>query len=161
MLPQSTTPKEIPLTQGKVALVDAQDYERVMQFNWAAVFDGWTWYAITTIIKPKRTSMRMHRFILSAPHGLMVDHKDRNGLNNTRDNLRFATASQNGHNAGISLRNTSGYKGVYKEDKKWIASITINRKQFIIGRYLTAEDAARAYDAKAKESFGEFARTNF
>jgi hypothetical protein len=106
----------------------------------------------------------MHRLILGIPPGACVDHKDGDGLNNRRINLRAATYSQNGINRGRPRNNTSGFKGVTRHSrtsKFWKAGIEINRKTVYLGRFQTAEEAARAYDSKAYEVFGEFAVLNF
>lgn len=118
--------KRIPLTQGKVALVSDEDYEYLMQWKWYARRAGKTFYAGRHVrLKLKQKVFHMHRVIaerlgiLEAP-----DHKDRNGLNNQRSNLRAATISQNKANRGRNKNNTSGYKGVYwdKERKKMVRS---------------------------------------
>lgn len=106
----------------------------------------------------------MHREIMRAPEGVLVDHRDGDGLHNWRENLRNCTDAQNKMNRKvISANNTSGYKGVSwsKKKRKWIAQSMINKKHIFIGHFSTPEEAARAYDEKARELFGEFARTNF
>lgn len=157
--------KEIPLTQGKVAIVDAADYEWLNQWKWSVSPDGRTFYARRTETSPegKDVPVSMHRLIASAPRGVEVDHKDGNGLNNTRGNLRLATHSQNRHNSTMPSNNTSGFKGVswHKRHRKWYAHATVNGKSKHIGHYDTPEDAARAYDAVVREIHGEFARPNF
>mgnify|MGYP001588262020 CR=1 FL=1 len=84
--------KEIQLTQEQVALVDDEDFEKVSKHKWHAYKDGKTFYAGTTI---KNKRVKMHRFILEAPAGVDVDHKDRNGLNNTRQNIRICSRTEN------------------------------------------------------------------
>lgn len=148
--------KEIPLTRGKVALVDDQDYERVAAYSWCAMpAPGGLWYALTA------HGILLHRFLLDAPANKMVDHVDRNGLNCQRYNMRLATNAENQHNAKKRTDNTSGYRGVWANKGKWIASIKIEGKPCYLGRFNSPEEAARAYDAKARETRGEFARTNF
>lgn len=159
--------REIPLTQGKVALVDDEDYERVVVTNWCAVkSEGGIWYALSAITtNGRRIYPLLHRFILNAPAGRKVDHKNRDGLDCRRENLRFATTSQNAMNMRRSRSSSSPFKGVSfvnrSLSKPWRAQIKINGKAIHLHLHTTAEGAARAYDAKAKELFGEFARLNF
>jgi hypothetical protein len=133
--------KEIKLTQGKVALVDDEDYEELSAFNWHAFRCGNTFYAQCYIKLPNgREAMQlMHRQILGLAHGdkLQVDHKDRNSLNNTRENLHVATAAQNGANKGKQRSNKSGFKGVSWDRcrQKWQAGTRHNGKQFHLGRF--------------------------
>jgi len=150
--------KEILLTQGKVAIVDDEDYELVSQWTWSANHSKKRWYAIR-----KQLPRHMHTLIMGSPKGLDVDHKDRNGLNNVRSNLRLATRSQNMMNHGKQSNNVSGYKGVIwdKEREKWRAQTKTNGKFIVIGRYKTAEEAARAYDKFVRTIFGDFAWINF
>ena len=152
--------KEIQLTQGKVALVDDEDFERVNEHKWYAQKGKNTWYAYR---RSPRMSAKMHRFIMNTPKELLVDHIDSNGLDNRRCNLRECSAQQNCMNTRISKRNTSGFKGVcwHKRDKNWYARIGFNKKKVFLGCYSLAVDAAKAYDAKAAELFGSFAKLNF
>lgn len=159
--------KEIPLTQGRVALVDDDDYERVMQMGkWQAevATTGRSWYAKRTVVEGGvRSKAVLHRLIVGAAPGDQVDHKDGNGLNCTRSNLRICSAAQNRMNVAPTKSNTSGYKGVHwsKRKQKWCASISVQSKNRYIGYFVSKEDAARAYDSKASELFGEFAWLNF
>ena len=166
--------KEIELSQNKVAVVDDEDFEWLSQWKWYATKSRNTFYAVRDV-KALRTDgtqqikvIHMHRFILDAPIGVFVDHKDGDGLNNSRQNIRIATKHQNEFNQGLRLNNTSGYRGVSLARKhkpldadKWRAGICLNQKYYSLGAFGTREEAARAYDAKAKELFGEFARLNF
>ena len=90
---------------------------------------------------------------------MQVDHKNRNGLDNRRDNLRLATHGQNLANS--KTHSESGFKGVEKNKHRFYASISIDGKTKKLGGYDTPEEAARAYDEAALEQFGEFARINF
>jgi hypothetical protein len=104
----------------------------------------------------------MAREIMKAPKGVMVDHKSGDRFDNRKENLRFATNQQNQHNqTRVRIDNTSGYKGVIRTARGFGAQIYMNRRRIWIGTYRTPEDAARAYDAWARELFGEFAHTNF
>lgn len=150
--------KEVVLTREKVAIVDDEDYERVSAFKWQArkgKRDS-TWYA------RKSGSVLMHRFILGLlPQGPKVDHKDGNGLNNTRQNLRIASVLENNRSRGMARNNTSGFKGVRCLGGRWYAYISINGKAKHFGGFASAEEAARGYDCLAVEHYGEFARLNF
>jgi hypothetical protein len=156
--------KEIPLTQGQVAIVDDCDYEYLSQFKWFAHRNKFTWYAQRNSSRAngRQTVIHMHRVILDAPPDLKVDHKDADGLNNIRTNLRLATYSQNNQNKRVSLSNTSGYKGVSwrKKTEKWVAQINSDGRRLHLGYFESAEEAAAKYDAVARELYGEFALTN-
>ncbi len=152
----------IPLTQGKFAIVDAANYDWLSQYKWYAIKAPTTWYAARhDNCKAKLTLM--HRIITSAPAHLCVDHIDRNGLNNTPNNLRLCTHTQNMHNAGPQKNSASKYKGVKrrKNSKIFQAAITCNGKRYNLGSFKDEKQAARTYDKKAKELFGEFAYLNF
>ncbi len=157
--------KEINLTQGKVALVDDEDYEKVSQFKWFAIRQRHHWYAGRSIPdKTKKSGQRtvlLHQFLL--PGGRRVDHRDGNGLNNLCGNLRAATGEQNGANCKRSLANSSGFKGVSWNPvaKRWRADIRPQRRHIFLGHFETPESAAKAYDTAAVENFGAFARLNF
>ena len=154
--------KRIPLTKGQFAIVDDEDYERVSKYKWQATWGGYCYYA-TRIPwnKGKRHEIRMHRFILNAPDDKIVDHIDFNGLNNRRDNIRTCTHSQSQYHRR-SHGGTSKYKGVSlcRKNNKWQAQIKHNRKSKWIGQYEKEKDAAKAYNKKAKELFGDFAYLN-
>jgi len=153
--------REIPLTQGKVALVDDEDYERVMQYKWSANKIGNTWYAISEEPITHKTIL-MHRLILSIKPYELCDHINGNGLDNRRHNLRLASRSQNAMNQ-IKTHGTSIYKGVswVKRDKKWRVQIMFNYKNIYIGDFKDEREAAIAYDEKALELFGGYAKLNF
>lgn len=156
---ESTSHRTIRLTRGETALVDEGDYDRLSQYRWRLHTDG---YAIRSVQRDGRwTTSSMHREILPAA-GLEVDHSNGNPLDNRRMNLRVATSGQNKANTRRSRRNTSGFKGVSwaKERNKWLARLTINSHRIHIGYFETAEAASKAYDAKAVEVFGPFARLN-
>lgn len=147
--------KKIKLTQNKYALIDDEDFDRVNQYKWHAVRskNKITFYA-------RRENQFLHQFILGSTG---IDHKNGNGLDNQKSNLRKATKSQNQCNRGKNKNNTTGYKGV-KFDKprnKFRARICINNKTIFLGRFDTSEQAAKAYNEAAKIHHGEFAVLNF
>ena len=148
----------VPLTKGLFATIDYSDFHLVR---------GSLWYADTTYDVCYAASrfgkiiLKMHMFIMCKKK---IDHQDGNGLNNRRHNLRVASQSQNMMNRRISKsNNTSGFKGIYlhKHSGLWHARIHLNYKSKSLGYYHEPEEAARAYDAAAREYFGEFARLNF
>ena len=159
--------KEIPLTRGRVALVDDEDYDYLMQWKWYTnkTLQGKFYAArsLWNLITKKIKNVCMHRVIIDAKKGEEVDHKDGNGLNNQRGNLRLCTRAQNNANSKLQKNSTSGYKGATfdRHAQKWQAHIMYNRRHLFLGYYGTSEEAARAYDKKAIELFGEFARPNF
>lgn len=158
--------KTIPLSQGLVALVDDADFEWLSQWKWTAQrrTDGKTHYAIRCVYADgTQTRVFMHREIMQAPEGIEVDHRDFDGLHNTRDNVRLATHPQNQANRRPLSNNSSGFKGVGRSanGQRWQASIRVNGRGHYLGGYLTKEAAALAYDAAAREHFGEFACLNF
>lgn len=155
--------KEIKLTKGKFALVDDDDFEWLSQWNWYFIDGG---YAARSTMKGKKNGGEkkmyyMHRQILNPPVGFLVDHIDGNRLNNQRYNLRACLPSGNSRNRKLRCDNTSGYKGVLATANRWRATIGINGKSHHIGVFDNIIDAARAYDKKAREVFGEFAKLNF
>jgi hypothetical protein len=150
--------REIHLTKGAVALVDDEDFEALSGRRWyATVMAGGLTYAATRI---DRRNVTMHRLLLDAPEGHVIDHANGNTLDNRRANLRVATVRQNNINAATPCTNTSGYRGVSweKEKGKWRAQIRLNGKVKRLGRFADIKDAARAYNAAAVAHFGEFAR---
>lgn len=151
--------KEIQLTQGKVALVDDDDVSLLSEHEWYALKVRKTYYAVRA--GPSKTIVYMHRVLM--PGYRQVDHRDGNGLNNQRENLRPATNSQNQANRRKKSGTSSQFKGVSwnKEAGKWQAQIRSDGKDTHLGRYSEEEDAARAYDEAAKRKFGEFANLNF
>jgi hypothetical protein len=149
----------IPLTQGKIAIVDAADYAWLSQYKWHASKKGYNWYACRNY---NRSIVYMHRVIMNAPKGMLVDHIDHNSLNNRRSNLRVCTSSEN-HQNRERTRGTSNYKGVYREKRyrKWRASVHFEGRNYYLGSFSNEVDAAKAYDKKAGELFGEYAYLNF
>ncbi len=159
--------KQVNLTRGFVAIVDDDDYERVIGFKWFAHEDktSRTIYAVTNIRLPngQRTSISLHRFLMGNPKGFMVDHRDCNGLNCIRENMRLCDRRGNRWNRRRDANNSSGYIGVSwaTADRKWRAAAETNGKTVYLGVFNSPEDAARAYDERIKVDRGEFAVTNF
>ncbi len=164
---KSRAPRRIPLTRGKFAIVDAEDYPRLSQYTWFAEGTDKNCYAVR---KENGKSIKMHREIMNAPDHLVVDHIDHNGLNNRKENLRVCTFAENCRNIkGRSLnygrngRKTSKYKGVHrnKRIKKWAAQITCDNKTYHLGYFTDETAAAKAYDKAAKKYHRKFASLNF
>jgi hypothetical protein len=156
--------KEIRLSQNKTAIVDDSDYERINRWKWSAHSNKGKWYAVRFVgTWPLQECIRMHRTILDAPAGVLIDHRDGDGLNNTRSNLRLCNTIQNAQNRNKQINNTSGYKGVSwaKWANSYRAQIWDNTKKIHLGYFKNAEDAARAYDVAAQKYHGEFAVLNF
>jgi hypothetical protein len=153
------TMKRIELTQGKYATVDDVDYEKVSQHKWWAQQSNLSdhlWYAMTKI---DTQVVSLHRFLMECPKG-EVDHKDGDGLNNRRANLREVTKTQQRMNQKRFKNNQSGFKGVRWEANKWRARIGVNNKHIHLGRFENKLDAAKAYNDAAQKYFGQYARLN-
>src|SRR6185369_17658976 len=139
------------------------DYERSISRKWRTIVDGNTRYALSGHTD-NGNQVQMANFIMGdPPSGHFWDHKDHNGLNNQRENLRLATSQQNAANRVNTGKTQSGYKGVarYKRHQKWAARIKVNGRLIFLGFFDKKEDAARCYDQAAIEHFGEFAGLNF
>jgi len=150
--------RPVPVFGGHVAYVDDVDFQLVVTRRWHMHSCG---YAMT---HERDTTVYMHRLITNAEKGTEVDHCDGNKLNNTRANLRFVTRSQNLYNKPKAEGYSSKYKGVCwsKAARKWEARIRhIPGQQIYLGIFQSEVDAARAYDAAARQYHGEFARLNF
>lgn len=134
----------------QVALVDAEDFERVNQYPWHISSNG---YVVTF---KNRKAILLHRFIMNFPRGL-VDHRFGNKLDNRKSELRVATKSQNAANTRVAPHK---FKGVFPNGKRFMARTKLMGKPVYIGTYDTPEEAAKAYNVKAVELFGEFAKVN-
>lgn len=150
--------KKIQLTQGKVALVDDEDFERLNQFKWCVYRYGHLFYAgrAKSVGRKKQTTIRMHHEIIGKPsEGFETDHEDGNGLNNQRYNLRHVTHRQNCQNYKNIVK-TSKYPGVswFKQTKKWVAKIKINGVQKHLGYFVSEIEAFNTY-CSAVECLGQ------
>lgn len=157
---------EILLADGQKVMIDDEDYRIVCGYAWHAVRDKNTYYARTTIrLDRKPKALSMHRLIMGLNFGdkRQVDHVNGNGLDNTRKNLRVVTSRQNNMNRRVRRNTTSNYKGVSwdQRTKKWRVTITINQRSRDIGFFSDEVLAAKTYDRKARELFGEYACLNF
>ena len=152
--------KKIPLTKGKFAIVDDDDFVKFGGLKWHTN-DGYAARAIT--VDGKRVVLLMHREIMNTPVGFETDHRNSEILDNRKANLRVCTNSQNqGNRRKGSRKYSSIFKGVVwrKSHKCWTAQIRLNYKQRHLGYFNSETDAAHVYNAAASEAFGEFAKLN-
>lgn len=157
---------EVPLSQGRVALIDAADAERVLAFKWSALCTSpgrkkprWYGYRHDYSVKPPK-GIYLHRFILDATQGVEVDHWNGDGLDCRRANLRLATRSQNAQNIRV-CRGAVPFRGVHPVRDWWRAEIDCKGVTTRSRLFDTAEDAARAYDVLSRKLHGEFGVRNF
>lgn len=145
---------------GEFALVDDEDYTRVSKLRWCVNNYG---YAIRCIYlgKGKSQMIWMHRFVMGElDRKLEIEHKNNKKLDNRKINLRICSRRQNMMNRGLSKHNTSGFKGIVKSRDRWRAIMNFDGRKVHIGCFSTKEEAAKAYNKKAKELYGEFAWLN-
>lgn len=158
--------RRIKLTRGKNAIVDVEDFERLNQYKWHCTHYGYAKRAV-----PNRTgkgrrqvAVYMHKMVCPAPDGMIVDHINRNSLDNRKVNLRAATQRQNVWNRKFNRkRGKSRYNGIRwdKNREKWQVRLTINGRRESFGYYADEIEAAKAYDRVAKKYRGEYAFLNF
>jgi hypothetical protein len=153
--------KQIPLTKGKFAIVDDEDFEFLSQWKWCAACGG-KYAGRYETINGKRTGILMHRVIAKTPLGMDTDHINMDKLDNRKINLRVCTRRQNLMNKKSEPNSTSKFRGVFLNKKlnKWSAQIKVEGKRTHLGTFKNEEDAAQAYNFVAFEHFGEFARLN-
>ena len=150
------------------AIVDDADFDFLNQWKWHVSIEGKCAYAsrnatVQEKINGSPSTIKMHRIILGSPTGCIIDHKDGNGLNNQKSNLRICSHAQNLMNTPTARNNTSGFKGVSfrKDVSKYEAYLHTKKQKIRLGLYLCPIEAAKAYDDAANKYFGEYARTNF
>jgi hypothetical protein len=160
--------RKIKLTQGKFAIVDQEDYEKLNAHKWRAHSNhNIAFYAVRMTgysINGKRKTIQMHREIMRPADDLFVDHINHDGLDNRKINLRIVTPAQNNYNCRKRKgEHSSKYKGVSldKREKRWRADISYKCKRIHLGYFDNEEEAAKAYDEAAKELYGEYAVLNF
>jgi hypothetical protein len=154
---------KIKLSKGQVALVDDADFEWLNELKWQYHYRGYA-YSQTYLgggrANPKYKKIWMHRLITDCPTDKIVDHINRDRLDNRRSNLRTCTQAQNQMNADIRCTNTSGYRGVSRLSGKWSARIRIDGVRKFLGLFDTPEEASKAYQAVAVKHYGEFITNN-
>lgn len=155
-IPEGGNVRMIPLTDGSYAYVDAADYDWLNDWTWHHE-DGYA-------VRPDRgKDITMHRLIMQPPKDMVVDHINGNRSNNCRVNLRICTHSENNRNHGKRIDSSSPYKGIFYDKRtcRWGAKCQYKGERLRFGYFDTPIEAARAYDRKAVELFGPFARLNF
>lgn len=146
--------KYLPLSQRKFAIIDDEDFEELNQWKWSYRPDG---YAVRR--ESNNNIIRMHRFIIKTPKGLLTDHINGNRLDNRRCNLRICNDLQNGWNKHTKPKGASGIIGVlwYENLKKWRAKICVKGKHIHIGLFVNQLDAIKARELAELKYFGEYA----
>lgn len=178
---ESSKPYRMSLPSGHIVLIDEIDMDETHSVNigssviWSGRVADLSWgldhdlarSGYVTAVTPRsftdapKKRMRLHRLIMNARKGDIVDHRDTNRLNNLRSNLRFASFTQNSVNRSRNRSQRAMFKGIYAQGNRWGARLQINKKSVHLGAFGTQEKAARAYDKAALAAWGEFARLNF
>jgi hypothetical protein len=159
--------RKIPLTQGKYAIVDPEDYDRLTKYKWHVHKSAHSYYAVHSLTNGKnlpRKNIQMHNLVIKPPPGCFLDHISQNALDNRKANLRIATHTQNvWHRRKFNTPSRSTYKGVdwVQKQKKWRARIRVNGKRIYLGSFSDQIQAAKAYDQAARKFHGQFAALNF
>lgn len=146
--------KKIPLSKSKFAVVDDEFYEELIRHKWHAQITFGIEYAVS------KNGLLMHRLIMSAPTGIMVDHINGIGTDNRKQNLRLATNSQNQANSNLKKKSISGYRGVhwYGSKNKW--AVRIGKRGDFFGFFSDKVEAAKRYNIEAVKKYGDFAKLN-
>jgi len=158
--------KKLPLTQDQFAIVDEDDYDRLAQYKWCVSRSRNCLYARrSSKYQGKKITLQMHRVVLGLEYNdnLIIDHINRNGLDNRKANLRIVSQKINSYNCKMQRHNTSGYRGVafYKQTGKYASYIKINGIQKHLGFYETPIEAALAHDVASLLAYKENAIINF
>lgn len=142
--------------------MDDADYEELNKYKWS-LGGSHSSYAVRCTGKAgARKWIYMHRAIMNTPAGMDTDHINRNRLDNRRCNLRICTRSENNGNRIGRPNSKSKYRGVWPVGpNRWVSQIAFKKQRYTVGSFRTEEEAARAWDSKARELFGKFARVNF
>lgn len=158
-----STSQIIDLGKGHTALIDEEDYSRASKFNWHREKGTQTYYAQRNVYGPKKTTQRLHRFIMNALPGEQVDHINGDGLDNRKKNLRITDSQGNNRNRRKLRPASSRYKGVWKDKQtgRWAVTLYLKDGRRTTRRFNTEALAAIAYDNNAVEVFGEYANLNF
>lgn len=155
--------REITLTQGQVAIVDAEDFEWLNQWKWRAKKGTHRFYATRTVRSGDKKNIAMHRLIIGIDKGdgMQTDHINLDTLDNRCQNLRVATVSENNRNKRVRRDSASGHKGIIwdKRKNRWLARITLHGKRSHLGYFANIEDAASSYACASNVMHGEFARS--
>ena len=140
-------------------VIDLEDYDLIKKYSWHRDKKDGYWHATEKQEDGTVYRFAMHRLIMGAKKGEIIDHKDRNPSNNHKANLRFCTVQENSRNISLSSRNTSGFLGIYWKKRKqwWEADIKIDGKDKCVGCFRNKEDAIKARLKAEKEYYGEFA----
>ncbi len=149
-------------------VIDVEDWDRVKNYKWNIVRSETKYnhvmfgvMAYSHVVGNKEKRIKLHRFILNITDSkISIDHISGDRFDNRKSNLRICSIAQNNQNRKINKKNKYGYKGIFFEDNKYRVSIQVNYKRIYLGRFVTPEDAARAYNEAAKKYFGEFANLN-
>lgn len=158
--------RKIPLSQGKFAIVDPEDYYELSRYKWYAEKSGGTFYASrnrSSVREKSGGARRMHRYVMKAESNMYVDHINHKGLDNRKANLRPATRAQNSYNSRRLKKTVSGFRGVYpaSNSRRWEARIFFKGKKIYLGSFEEVIETAKAYDEAAKKYHGQFAKLNF
>ena len=152
--------KTIQLTNGGEAFVDDEDYSLLSRHKWRKMKNNNVWYVVAPFTS--NSKITMHKIVMGSKAGYIVDHIDRNGLNNQKSNLRFSTASHNAMNSRKHPNCSSKFKGVYwcPSHGTWMSYIVANKKKHYVGSFKSELEAARAWNNAAKKFHGQFAYLN-
>ena len=148
--------KTVSLNSGKLALVDDSDFQKVHLYSWRELHSGSGKTIYAQSQTDNRRSVLMHRMIMNPVPGLVVDHINNNGLDNQRKNLRCITITENLRRASLSIKNKSGFRGVFFDRKtlKYSSRICYNYKNYYLGSFENIEDAKKSYMEAYKKYYG-------